>query len=200
MRAALHRQAEGTTPATSASFRLGASRRSFPNVETLGYSQTSLRDEDEILVVEERARVLALSSQSVISKPGRGQHGKYAPYAFPEDFMVKLSAEGLEALRCQIGTSNTSAPAAHSGLGRGGRRYQAWMAGETKGVALQDVNIGDFRRMPLLVPPLAEQHRIVAKVDELIALCNRLEAQFTTTQTQSRHLLEALLQATISPQ
>jgi hypothetical protein len=123
MRAALDRQAEATTPATGTPSRQGASRRSFPNVETLGYSQTSLQDEDEILVVEERARVLAMRSQSVSSKPGRGQHGKYAPYALSEDFMVQLSAAELEALRCQIGTSNTSAPAAHSGLGRGGRSY-----------------------------------------------------------------------------
>ncbi len=47
---------------------------------------------------------------------------------------------------------------------------------------------------------LPEQHRIVAKVVELMALCDRLEAQLTTTQTQSRHLLEALLQVTIPPQ
>jgi type I restriction enzyme, S subunit len=40
---------------------------------------------------------------------------------------------------------------------------------------------------------LAEQHRIVAKVDELMALCDRLEAQLTTTQTESRRLLEAVL-------
>jgi type I restriction enzyme S subunit len=47
--------------------------------------------------------------------------------------------------------------------------------------------------LPLPIPPLAEQHRIVAKVDELMALCDRLEAQLTTTQTQSRRLLESTL-------
>jgi len=42
-------------------------------------------------------------------------------------------------------------------------------------------------------PPLAEQKRIVAKVDELMALCDQLEAQLATTQTDSRRLLEAVL-------
>ena len=41
--------------------------------------------------------------------------------------------------------------------------------------------------------PLPEQHCIVAKVDELIALCDRLEGQLTTSQTESRRLLEATL-------
>lgn len=43
------------------------------------------------------------------------------------------------------------------------------------------------------LPPLAEQHRIVAKVDELMVLCDELEAQITTTVTTRRQLLEATL-------
>jgi type I restriction enzyme S subunit len=56
-------------------------------------------------------------------------------------------------------------------------------------------NIGKEKIEELFIPipPLAEQHRIVAKVNELMALCGRLEAQLTTTQTESRRLLEAVL-------
>ncbi len=61
------------------------------------------------------------------------------------------------------------------------------------GMTLVRIGLGNFRRIPIPVPPLPEQHRIVAKVDELMALCDRLEAQLTTTQTQSRRLLEAVL-------
>lgn len=50
---------------------------------------------------------------------------------------------------------------------------------------------------PVPLPPLSEQHRIVAKVDELMALCDQLEAQLTTTQTESRRLLEAVLQESL---
>ena len=45
--------------------------------------------------------------------------------------------------------------------------------------------------MPL--PPLAEQHRIVAKVDELMALCDRLEASLDQSAATRRRLLDALL-------
>jgi type I restriction enzyme S subunit len=43
------------------------------------------------------------------------------------------------------------------------------------------------------VPPLAEQRRIVTKVDELMALCDQLESQLTTAQTETSRLLEAVL-------
>jgi type I restriction enzyme S subunit len=56
-----------------------------------------------------------------------------------------------------------------------------------------NVNGTKLRNMIIPLPPVAEQRRIVAKVDELMALCDRLEAQLTTTQTESRRLLEAML-------
>lgn len=47
--------------------------------------------------------------------------------------------------------------------------------------------------MEIDLPSLAEQHQIVAKVDELMALCDRLEASLADNETNSRDLLEAVL-------
>ncbi len=55
------------------------------------------------------------------------------------------------------------------------------------------ISAANLKLVKFPLPPLAEQHRIVAKVDELMALCDRLEAQLTTTQTESRRLLEAVV-------
>ena len=60
-------------------------------------------------------------------------------------------------------------------------------------MAIKHLSIPDFGKLLLPVPPLAEQHRIVAKVDELMALCNQLESQFTAGQTESGRLLESVL-------
>jgi len=48
------------------------------------------------------------------------------------------------------------------------------------------------------LPPLAEQQRIVAKVDELMALCDEIEAQVTSSATTRRQLLEATLTEAIA--
>jgi len=38
------------------------------------------------------------------------------------------------------------------------------------------LNLSLIRTFKILLPPLAKRHRIVGKVDELMALCDRLEA------------------------
>ena len=51
----------------------------------------------------------------------------------------------------------------------------------------------DVTRFAVPLPPLTEQHRIVAKVDELMALCDRLEESLTTGDHTRRRLLDVLL-------
>ena len=72
------------------------------------------------------------------------------------------------------------------------------MRGFMKGAAIPRVTLKRMGPALLPLPPLAEQHRIVAKVDELMALCDQLEAQLTQSQTDSRRLLEAVLDAAIT--
>ena len=63
----------------------------------------------------------------------------------------------------------------------------------TVGVALTHFNTKSVANMPIPLPPLAEQHRIVARVDELVALCDRLETSLTTADDTRCRLLGALL-------
>jgi type I restriction enzyme S subunit len=57
----------------------------------------------------------------------------------------------------------------------------------------------DVTQFVVPLPPLAEQHRIVAKVDALMALCDRLEASLTATAATRRRLLDALLAEALTP-
>jgi type I restriction enzyme, S subunit len=61
------------------------------------------------------------------------------------------------------------------------------------------LGLEDIRNVVVFVPHIAEQQRIVAEVEELMALCDRLEAQLTFAQTESRRLLEALLHEALAP-
>ena len=56
-----------------------------------------------------------------------------------------------------------------------------------------------FTSSPFPLPPLAEQHRIVAKVDEMMALCDQLEASLCAINTNHRRLLESVLHEALSP-
>jgi len=68
--------------------------------------------------------------------------------------------------------------------------------GAIKGATLNRDSIANIL-FPL--PPLAEQHRIVAKVNALMALCDRLEASLTATAATRPRLLDALLAEALEP-
>jgi type I restriction enzyme S subunit len=67
------------------------------------------------------------------------------------------------------------------------------------GTAQPKMNQKKMNSIPIAVPPLAEQHRIVTRVNELMALCDGLEAQLATAQTETRRLLEAVLHQALNP-
>ena len=55
------------------------------------------------------------------------------------------------------------------------------------------LNMGLVSELSIPLPPLAKQHRIVAKVDELLALCDQLEQQQTNNIDAHQTLVETLL-------
>ena len=51
------------------------------------------------------------------------------------------------------------------------------------GLTANGIKAAKLKRLPFAVPPIAEQNRIVATVDELMMRCERLETHLTTIQS-----------------
>jgi len=64
-----------------------------------------------------------------------------------------------------------------------------------KGGAQPFISLGALRKLVLALPPIEEQYRIVAKVDELMGLCDALEAQTENSISAHQTLVEVLLAA-----
>ncbi len=62
-----------------------------------------------------------------------------------------------------------------------------------KGTAQKGIYLGKLAEMPIVVPSLEEQRRIVIKVDELMALCDQLEQQTEASLDAHQVLVETLL-------
>lgn len=70
-------------------------------------------------------------------------------------------------------------------------RKQAHKGG--RGIGIQNLSKGDLEKLTCLVPPESEQRRIVAKVSELMALCDALEEESTAALAAHQTLVETLL-------
>jgi type I restriction enzyme S subunit len=69
--------------------------------------------------------------------------------------------------------------------------------GRSKGVP--HISSKQVEATHLFLPPPVEQHRLVAKVDEMMSLCDRLSASLTTGEETRRRLLDALLAEALAP-
>lgn len=67
------------------------------------------------------------------------------------------------------------------------------------GMAASQMNITqeNLRAAPMPICSTAEQHRIVAKVDELMALCDRLKANLATARQRQATLADTLIAAVL---
>jgi len=60
-----------------------------------------------------------------------------------------------------------------------------------KATAQPSLSMATIRDINVAIPPLGEQKRIVAKVDELMSLCDELETRLSKSQTDCDRLMEA---------
>jgi len=72
------------------------------------------------------------------------------------------------------------------------------LRGSMKGVAITRVTLGQLAVAPLPLPPLAEQKRLVARVDELMRLLDDLDAKQAKQRETQVHLRSAALDALTS--
>lgn len=67
------------------------------------------------------------------------------------------------------------------------------------GTTIKNLGLKAINEMPIALPPLAEQHRIVSKVDELMALCDQLSTRIQQAGRQQQLIAHALVKQALKP-
>lgn len=68
----------------------------------------------------------------------------------------------------------------------------------TEGVGNKNLVLRKIANFLMAIPPLAEQHRIVAKVDQLMTLCDQLKARLSQARQVHEHLAGALVEQAVA--
>ena len=73
------------------------------------------------------------------------------------------------------------------------KSYRQYFSNQGAGGAQPNISRIKIINTVVPLPPLNEQKRIVAKVDQLMALCDELEAKLKQSQTDGEILMEAMV-------
>jgi type I restriction enzyme S subunit len=65
------------------------------------------------------------------------------------------------------------------------------------GSTIKNLGLSAMNSLPIALPPKEEQHRIVAKVDELMELCDTLKARLADAKTIQLHLADAIVEQAV---
>ena len=109
--------------------------------------------------------------------------GEKHTYIYP-DLMMKLRVSNA-VNREYICLAMSAAPS---------RDYLRDRASGTSGT-MPKINQKTLNSLPIPLPPLEEQHRIVKMIDELMGLCDSLEQQIDANTSKQTELLSALIRA-----
>jgi type I restriction enzyme S subunit len=78
------------------------------------------------------------------------------------------------------------------------RVLQDFFLESTRTLAQPTLNVGMIRAAPVPLPPLAEQQRIVAKVEQLMNVCDDLEAKLRRAEDRAARLVEAVVKEMVA--
>ena len=75
----------------------------------------------------------------------------------------------------------------------GSSPLQQWLMQHTKGIAYTGINIETLKKLPIPLPPLMEQARIVAEVERRLSMVEKLEAAVAANLQRATRLRQSVL-------
>jgi type I restriction enzyme, S subunit len=116
-----------------------------------------------------------------------GSYGITIPVHSDEEFCVQRHIAILKALN--------ATPSKYVIRFLGSRYAFEYATSIATGIAQKTVPLSGLRSMSFPLPPLPEQHRIVAKIDQFMALCDQLEVGLAAQTGKQTELLNAVMAA-----
>jgi type I restriction enzyme S subunit len=76
-------------------------------------------------------------------------------------------------------------------------QFMKYAVSNATGSTIKNLGLKAMNSFSIALPPLAEQHRIVKKVDELMAFCDKLKARLNQAQILQQKLADTVVETTI---